>query len=96
MSTSPLLHKAKLNPTQVRNAFLLEVLKETAQLRAIDPLDKVYGVLDLVLKALTDKQNPISQVHVDYSLSLHELYTRFATALIVDLPYLSLLGYDTR
>jgi hypothetical protein len=65
---SDLLYMSGLERNQVRNACLLEVLGMTWQLLATDPRDKIYGVLGLVLKALTGKERPIKPIHVDYGL----------------------------
>jgi hypothetical protein len=88
-------YKVKLGGgNEVRNTHLLEVLQLTATLQATDPRDKIFGVLGLVFRAPIDKKRPFRPININYDLSTCEIYTRFATALIIDLPSLYLIVWE--
>jgi hypothetical protein len=89
-------YKVKLGGgNEVRNAHLLVVLQMTAHLQATDPRDKIFGVLGLVFRAPIDKRSAFRPINVNYDLSICEIILRFSTALIIDLPYLSLITWET-
>jgi hypothetical protein len=70
-----------------RNADFLTLLHTTRNCEATDPKDKIFAILGLV-----DRRTR-SQVPVDYSRSIVDIYTNVATAVIAERKSLDIIQY---
>ena len=70
-------------------AYLEWLLIHVRTTRASDPRDKVFGILGLLANLFEPEK---IHLKADYSLSTVKVYTRTATHLILELPFLSLLS----
>ncbi|ERF70676.1 hypothetical protein EPUS_02542 [Endocarpon pusillum Z07020] len=79
------------NPCEMCVALFLSLLSGMRGYQATDPRDKVYAALGMATKFLPEGEDAL--MTPDYSLSVSEVYRRFAAFEIVKLPYVAVLSY---